>query len=78
MPIPSPGLIVEYEHSGAHFAASAAEGGPPLPLCKISSDVYGDPLHLVAVYAADDSRTPVVTCPKCVVSISGQRRLEGG
>jgi len=74
---PTPGLIVEYEHSGAHFATSTADGRLPLALCKISSDVYGDPLHLVAVYTASDSRTPDVTCPKCLVLISGQKRLEG-
>ena len=63
---PTPGLIVEYEHSGAHFAAATADGYPAMALCEVSSDQSGKPLHLVATYTAGDFRTPRVTCPKCV------------
>ena len=40
---PTPGLIVEYEHSGAHFAVATADGYPAAALCEVSTDQYGNP-----------------------------------
>lgn len=78
MPTPTPGLIVEYENSGAHFAVSTADGYPATALCEVSSDQYGKPLHLVATYTIDDLRTPRVTCPKCVTLVSAHKKSVAG
>jgi len=65
MPTPTPGLIVQYEHGGVHYATVTADGEAPLALCGVSSNYYGTPppggrLYLRRAPNSSRSRLPCV------------------